>query len=417
MFFRLKSKRGTTSVFLTMILASMLMAIGLFLHAASLAASRSCADAVFDLAGRSLLSEYDLKLQERYDLYAFHTDESEAESKVKHYADYSFHDNFVKEVIRGRTYKDLMKLKLDSVNVDLKGYSLTDVNQFEQQILEYMKIGIAKESIITEEESPAGDDSHVLRNEQIINSLPSCGYQSSMVADLKNIVESGLPSLSDIFTGAKDDYLVNEYILSHFYDHRRGNTDGDSFYTNEVEYILHGDFSDEDNYHFIRAELFVMRNTLNLAHINSDPQKVKKAEAVAALLTLGRGYKVGAPVVIEAWAAAEAENDLRLLEDGKTVALVKGKNNWAVPISSTLEYFWNDNYCKPNEMNGYDYQDYLRILLYLENNEKKLLRCMDLIQINMVGSYNRDFNLKEYYGGFHLEAVAKGKTFTYDHKY
>jgi hypothetical protein len=400
-----------------MILASMLIAVGFFIHAASLAASRSCADAVFDLAGRSLLSEYDLQLQERYDLYAFHTDEREAESKIKYYADYSFHDNMIKEVLRTRNYKDLMKLKLDSVSVDLKGYSLTDVNQFKQQILDSMQTGIVKDLIFTEEDTPAGEGNSVLRNEQIINSLPSNGYQSSVAADMKSIVESGLPSMKDIYNVSKDDYLVNEYILSHFYDHRRGNPNDDSFFTNEVEYILHGDFSDDDNYHYIRAELFVMRNTLNFAHINSDPQKLKKAEAIAALLTLGKGYKVGAPVVIEAWAAAETENDLMLLEAGKKVALIKGKSNWAVPISNTLEYLWKDNYVKPNDMSGYDYQDYLRILLYLEDNEKKLLRCMDLIQINLVGSYNRDFNLKEYYGGFHFEADSKGKTFTYDQKY
>jgi hypothetical protein len=134
-------------------------------------------------------------------------------------------------------------------------------------------------------------------------------------------------------------------------------------------------------------------------------------------LTLARGKEIGSVVVAEAWAAAESENDLRLLEDGKQVAFLKSNDNWAVPISSTLEYLWNKDYESPDKMNGYDYEDYLRILLFLENREKKLLRCMDLIQMNLKGSYDRDFNLKEYYGGFQFEASTQERKFTYNQKF
>ena len=411
------SRKGTTSVFLMIILASMLMTVGLFIHAAVLAAGRSYADAVFDLAGRSILSEYDLQLQKRYGLFAVHTDETEAEEKIEYYSDYSFHDNYIKEAFRGRNHKDVLRLELESVCVNLKGYSLTDTNLFEKQILEYMKMGILKDKLSGEKKQPVDVQNRVLRNSQIINCLPSNGYQSSTFIDLKNVVEKGLPDLDEICREAKDDYLVNEYIITHFANFNRMNDDQDTFFQNEIEYILNGDFSDENNYHNVRNDLFIMRNVLNLIHIKSDAQKVKEAEAVAAILTIGKGEKVGAPVVMEAWAAAESENDMRILEDGNQVALVKSKENWAVPISRTLEYIWKDGYSKPTKMSGYRYEDYLRILLYLENREKKLLRCMDLIQINMKGSYYRDFDLKEYYGGFYFEAVVQDRTFTYDQKY
>ena len=138
---------------------------------------------------------------------------------------------------------------------------------------------------------------------------------------------------------------------------------------------------------------------------------------IATALTLGEGAEIGAPVVAEAWAAAESENDLLLLEAGKKVAFIKNSENWAVPVSSSLEYLWTDEYRQPAKATGYDYEDYLRVLLFLENREQKLLRCMDLIQLNMKGSGNRDFDLKEYYGGFQFEAVVKDKKFTYIQKY
>lgn len=152
---------------------------------------------------------------------------------------------------------------------------------------------------------------------------------------------------------------------------------------------------------------------MNLLHINNDSEKRRIVESIAAALTLAEGKEIGSIVVAEAWAAAETENDLRLLEDGNQVALIKRKENWAVPVSDTLEYIWKKDYMKPEMTSGYDYEDYLRILLYLEGREKKLLRCMDLIQLNMKGSYHKEFDLREYYCGFQFSAVVKERTYTY----
>lgn len=404
-------------MFLTLILASILLVVGLFIHAASQTAGKSYADAVFDLAGRSILSEYDVALYHHYGIFAVHTDEREAENKIKYYADYSFHDNTMKEMMRERNYMDTFKLDLESVQVDLKGYSITDTELFEQQVLDYMKYGIIKDMLNEEKEYPHSKLEIELRNKQIINSLPSKGYQSNLMTDLKRKVEHGIPSLKEIQTDTRDIFLLNEYIMKHFLNHQRGHETRDTFFFNEVEYILKGNFNDQSNYKAVRNDLFIMRNILNLVHINSDPEKQKKIEAVAAILTLAEGKEIGALFVAEAWAAAESENDLRLLEDGKQVAFMKKKDNWAVPISSTLEFLWKEDYMNPKSMHGYEYEDYLRILLFVENREKKLLRCMDLIQINMKGNYDRDFDLKEYYGGFQFEAITRESKFTYIQKF
>ncbi len=400
-----------------MILASMLLLVGMFIHAASHAAGRSYSDAVFDLAGRSVLSEYDLQLERRYGLFAVHTDESQAEAKIRYYADYSFHENHFLEAIRSRDYIDVLRLDLDSVRVSLKGYSMSDTNLFEEQILDYMKIGIIKDNLIRKKEYPPRKQNVVLRNEQLINSLPSNGYSSSIFTDIKSITENGLPGIGEIEEKSKNTFLVDEYVMGHFLNHNRGNETRNTFFQNETEYILKGSFSDESNYRAVRTDLFIMRNVLNLAHIYSDPVKQAKVKAVAAELSFGAAEPVAEPVVAEAWAAAETENDLRLLEDGKPVALIKNGSNWAVPISNTLEYLWKGGYTEPKLKSGNTYEDYLRILLYFEDREKKLLRCMDLIQLNMKGSSNRDFDLKEYYGGFRFVAVSNGREYEYIQKY
>lgn len=400
-----------------MILASILLVVGMFIHAASQAAGRSYADAVFELAGRSVLSEYDLKLEKRYGLFAVHTDESQAEDKIKYFAGCSFHKDLFREAIRGRNYIDALRLDADAVRVSLKGYSLTDVNLFEEQVLACMKTGLVKDILIREKEYPPRKENVILRNEKLINGLPSNGYDSSIFTDIKKITENGLPSIGEIEGKAKNTFLVNEYITGHFLNHTRGNETRNTFFQNEIEYILKGSFNDERNYSAVRTDLFIMRNVLNLTHIYTDSAKLAQVKAVAAELSLGAAEPVAEPAVAEAWAAAETENDLRLLEDGKPVALVKSRNNWAVPISNTLEYLWKDGYEEPADLRGNSYDDYLRILLYFENREKKLLRCMDLIQLNMKGSYNRSFDLKEYYGGFRFTAVANELEYEYIQKY
>lgn len=413
----LYSKKGSTSVFLVMILSSVLLLVGLFIHAASQAAGRSCTDAVLDLAGRSVLSEYDIPLQNRYGIFAFHTDEREAEEKLKYYAEYSFHDNALKEVLRRNRHMDLLKLDLESVNVDLKGYSITDTDLFEQQILAHMKYDILGAVGERPDLKASSAEDIVLKNEKVINSLPSRGYSSGILTDLERIVKNGIPDLKEIEQTAKNTFLVDEYLMRHFGNHCRSAEARETFFINEVEYVLKGNHSDQRNYSAVRTDLFLVRNVLNLIHINSDSEKRQAVSVIAAALTLARGEKIAAPIVAEAWAAAEAENDLRLLEDGKQVAFIKKKENWAVPISETLEYLWKDDYITPKTVRGYDYEDYLRVLLFLENREKKLLRCMDLIQLNMQGSYRRDFDLRQYYGGFQFKALVREREYSYIEKY
>ena len=234
-----------------------------------------------------------------------HTSESKAEDKIRYYSDFSFHDNSFHEFIRGREYTDVFRLDLDSVRVSLKGYSITDANLFEEQILACMKIRIIKDILIREKEYPSRKQNVILRNEQLISGLPSKGYSSSIFTDIKRITENGLPSIEEIKEKSTETFLVDEYIIGYFLDHNHGNKIRNTFFQNEVEYILKGSFNDHKNYTAVRTDLFIMRNILNLAHIYSDPVKQAKVKAVAAELSMGVAEPVAEPVVAEAWAAAE----------------------------------------------------------------------------------------------------------------
>ena len=66
---------------------------------------------------------------------------------------------------------------------------------------------------------------------------------------------------------------------------------------------------------------------------------------------------------------------------------------------------------------GEDYNQYLNFFLFMIDEDVKLLRMMDLVQLNMKLNHYDDFLLKEYYVGLDLiikvnnREVAVSKTY------
>ena len=67
----LNRKKGSSSVFLVMILASVITLVMTFVSAAMRTAAIGYMDGLVNLSGRSVLSEFDLHLKDDYGLFAF----------------------------------------------------------------------------------------------------------------------------------------------------------------------------------------------------------------------------------------------------------------------------------------------------------------------------------------------------------
>lgn len=412
-----RNKRGSISVFLIMILASFIMLIGVLVHNSARITSKSYADAVFDLAGRSILSEYNIKLMEDYGLFAMRGQEEEIENKLNFYAVNSFKKDKGFLGIGNKRNMDLLRLDLKWIDVDLKGYSICNVDILENQMLDHVKYKMAKELLINPEKRIANPNQGIeLLNEKEINNLPSQGYKGSNI-NISQIIESGIPSISELKDWGMDTFLVNEYIMNTFQNKRGVYEERRSLFTNEVEYILCGELNDDDNYKDTRRYLILLRTGLNLAHIYSDPAKREEVIAMAALLTPGPGAVATQLILATTWAGVEAENDLRLLEEGKKVALIKFKKNWALDLEGVVEGISGNGPVEPVDKSGIEYEDYLRILLFFQNREMKLLRTMDLIQLNIRANYHKDFLMKDHYGGFEFEAMVQDRRYYFVEKY
>ena len=133
-------------------------------------------------------------------------------------------------------------------------------------------------------------------------------------------------------------------------------------------------------------------------------------------------YEAAKAGVMAAWTAAETGNDMRLLENGDKVAIFKTSSQWATHDIVTIANGWVAEIVLKDpvyaeDRSGQSYRDYLRLMLYIMDRETKLLRIMDLIQINLKGTYNGEFLMREHYSGFRFECSVDGEHYAYEETY
>ncbi|MDR0424143.1 MAG: DUF5702 domain-containing protein [Clostridiales Family XIII bacterium] len=477
------TKRGSTSVFLTLIFASLIIVASVLIRAAGLSAGRSYGDAVFNMAGRSLLSEYDQKLFEDYGIFGMRSDEEDARRKLLHYSDASLER---RTGMGGAVW--VLPCSVRDLTTDLNEFSLLDVDVFEKQIL-----GDAKNIIVNRAadmllsgsggsgasaggasgsggsggsaggasgsggsgasaggaagsegagDSAAGPRGVVgeLGNGAIINALPSQGVSGGGLP-IQTMIDNGLPSAEELLGSGSDTLLVTEYLLSRFTCAKtpvpKLASDHSHFFANEVEYIIAGEHSDSKNYSSVKTRLALLRFVMNEIHIHSNSEKMNTVTSIQTALSAvvpPPWPQVLRELIIALWVTAETDNDMELLARGRRVPLVKSKENWACGAGGIAEkVLAHINATGPGRPNaeeapppepiapekeeGFLYVDYLRLFLYFVPRDVKLLRTMDLIQLNLKSSYYDSFLIRDHYTGIRYSLYMNGDRFEYTHTY
>ena len=395
MYYR-NNKKGVTAVFLTIIAGAVLSCVIVFIQLAASAASVSYCGNLFNLAGRSVLSEFDLELKSRYGIIAFSRDNSSIVNELKKYVKY--------------TVTDDRYIRLGEVSVDMKDYCLMDCEIFEEQITESVN---CKNLIGTEKNSgPVQTGDRTLRNSRTINALPSKGMTDTpsvyaLVSNIKN-----LAGISQLWKNGSREYLTTVYMFGVFKSGMSPADEENSFFRNEIEYIIEGKKSDAANRSAVRADLLKLRTLLNSIYIYSSPKMMKEALLLAETITPGPEAVITQAALIAAWAAMEAELDIKTLDEGGKVPVFKDPSSWKTDINGKVAAGKGEF-----EERGYDYEGYLKILLTSLKKEVRLTRMMDLIQINLQGTYSEDFYIHDCYRGFKFEVQVNGKKMKYDEKY
>ena len=394
------NKKGTVSVFLVYIISAMVILAALFVYAAKIKTYTGICDGVLNLAQRSVLSEYDLTLYERYGLLAFETNGMEAAFKIDSYIDSSFP-------------KDTPVKKTD---ITFGDYSMGNVNTLKKQIIEYMELYAVK-NLIPEESNNQERESfedRTLRNKGITETLPSNAFMESGDGFIEKIrqLKDQIKNADEILKNTSDTYLLDKYILSHFKCATGGPLKEKSFFEHETEYILMGNFSNKKNREQVETAVKVIRTAMNTAYLYTDEKRYAQTLAAAELMTPASAPATQA-VIIATWATAEAENDMKLLLKGQPVPFTKTDASWATSLDNVLNNI-TDGCIDPGISKGMFYDDYMMVLLHFQDEDIKIARIADLIQINMKAVQDRDFLMSTAYGGMITSAQIYGKDYVYE---
>ena len=188
--------------------------------------------------------------------------------------------------------------------------------------------------------------------------------------------------------GKMDNLLFREYLLDHF----RNCSDryNSSVLNYQLEYVIMGKYSDEQNLKKIAKKLLFLREGMNYTFLVTSPSCNAQISALAMTVV---GW-TGKPVLVEAfkhavllaWAYGESLFDVRILFHGGRVPLKKSEASWNVPLENLISLETDlkraDNVAAGGTT-GLNYEDFLRILVNMTPLPQLKRRSLDLIELNM----------------------------------
>lgn len=198
-------------------------------------------------------------------------------------------------------------------------------------------------------------------------------------------------------TSFLDHVMINEYCGNFFrnFCSQQAETQGEvpdkmekTVLNYEMEYLIGGKLTDEDNLTDVVYRLLAIREGLNLIHIMSDSEKRTEARNLAMLITGAAGVTplllVTAFFVMSVWALGEALMDIRGLLAGKRVPLIKSREDWSLQAEQLLAMGKERSVETGGGERGLSYLSWLKVLLFMEKIVPQEYRMMDLIQMNLM---------------------------------
>lgn len=161
---------------------------------------------------------------------------------------------------------------------------------------------------------------------------------------------------------------------------------GEDTLSYQLEYLIGGKNSDQENLKSVVHKLLLIRTPVNYACLQGDSIKKLEVDVLATSIALATGA-VGAESIIAesllwAWSYGESIADIKSLLSGNSLTLVKNSDQWQLDLSGLLS-FGSGTLTSGDGDNGMDYEDFLRMLLYLETLEDLTKRAMDMVELGV----------------------------------
>ena len=218
-----------------------------------------------------------------------------------------------------------------------------------------------------------------------------------------------------------DNLIFQEYMINHLTCYGEKEEEGISY---QLEYVIGGKSTDQDNLKAVVTRLLAMRETANMVYLIKNPgcqaQIHEMALTICAVMGIPALEGVVSLALQAAWAFGESVLDVRQLLAGGKIPLVKTSKSWMLSLENLgkLPQILRENQAK--QENGLSYKDYLRILLNLGKPVNHVLRTMDVVEQSMrcqTGKENFRWDLCVSYLQVEMGAACHGYHFTIQREY
>lgn len=396
-------RKGFSSVYLVIIMSSLMVLVLVLIEAAAGFAAGSIAESYCLLAGRSVLSEFQPELYDRYGILALRSDGGRLSKLARFYMDEA-----------AGMSAGLVNISADTVTADPSGYRADDLAQLEAQIAEISKYMTARtvlegtgmidliEGVLSGKAAEGYDASDTIDELDDLSKAPKevppegeseqskekRAQARKLRSKYKNSFRTyGRPNgdgmIERLGGYVRDDMFCVQYAMR--VCSNRADMLGNTALAYESEYLLFGGRSDDVNERAMKAALFIFRFTVNIAGILRDPAEMSRINSEAASVFFLLPTPLVVAVLTAVRAAQLSHDQLALLLAGEKVPIIKGTNFGS-------------------------YEDYLRLFLHTVPKDTLLLRLMNVMEQNITEEDGADFSFDTYCCGFVLTAEFTKET-------
>ncbi len=422
-------KKGTITVFLSLIMAVILSLVGAVVTSARYSAARCRAEMVMDMGLTSIFAEYHRELLSRYDLYFIDTSygtgkasEKNTEEHLRKYIDHNCNPakgllifdaadmaglkrkkvKILRESLATDSGGRVFKRQATHAVKDRFGMSVIDglrlnCNAYKDSEKERESIEINRRKI-QEKMDGLELDGDAKKISKVFDRRK--GILKYVQDNLEKVPDTGLPldntvsyrnnaeGIGIVRPDSDPDSAVNELLFTEYIGWKMNNYVDDEKTGPqhcEMEYVICGKNTDIANLRAVSEKIFMSRELVNTIAVFQDAGKKDQAKllagAAALLLASPELEEPLTNMILMAWGTAESFVDVKTLLNGGKVPFIKKGEDFG--IATVLQIPLYKGITPKKQDKGAGYEDYLKIFLMMTDKTDKVRRAMDVIEMNV----------------------------------
>ena len=382
--------KAEITVFLSLIFSVLLSLVGAMIESTSISLAKSMNQADLVLAMESIFAEYHPKLLENYDIFAKEGSSlSSISTRLGYYGAGNLNHKISEiELLSDQKGQEFYRQAVESMGVSVKEYQIETGNPYEDEQES------VKEQIEALEEETGQDipELNAIGSAYILslvlpkeNTISSHNVDCSILPSQRTL-QCGEGSNHEVEKTISGKWLFSTYLEEHFSNYVKQDQTNPLSY--EMEYLLAGKETDEENLEWVAKKLLSIRIGINYAYLLTDETKLAETELIASgictILAAPEATELVKQALLFFWSYGESVMDLRALYRGKKVPLVKSEETWQLQLSNLIQGGANEGMAMEAEGdNGITYEAYLKALLVAADTDKICMRALDLLEVNL----------------------------------